>query len=208
MMGIFKSLENSLRLIEVLEQWFLILSLAIYVFIISNFCIYVLNIFWSIKPNRPLNKHWLISFIIIFISRKKQTWLPIRMCGKYKITKFQIEKRNMNSQFFPSMLSSFVAIICLFFAWDPSLVFSNPSPRLMGFPGGSDGKESTCHVGDLDSIPGLGRSPGGHGNPPQNSCLENPHGERRLAGYSPQGRKQSDMTEQLSTAQHSTSNKA
>ena len=36
----------------------------------------------------------------------------------------------------------------------------------MGFPGGSDGKESTCNVGDLGSIPGLGRSPGGgHGNP-------------------------------------------
>ena len=44
----------------------------------------------------------------------------------------------------------------------------------MGFPGGSDGKESSCSVGDLGSIPGLGRSPrGGHGNPLQYSCLEN-----------------------------------
>ena len=35
-----------------------------------------------------------------------------------------------------------------------------------GFPGGSDGRESTCSVGDLGSIPGLGRSPGGgHGTP-------------------------------------------
>ena len=35
-----------------------------------------------------------------------------------------------------------------------------------GFPGGSDGKESSCNVGDMGSIPGLGRSPGGgHGNP-------------------------------------------
>ena len=43
------------------------------------------------------------------------------------------------------------------------------------FPGGSDGKESACSVGDLDSIPGLGRSPGeGNGNPLQDSCLENP----------------------------------
>ena len=42
------------------------------------------------------------------------------------------------------------------------------------FPGGSDGKESACNVGDLDSIPGLGRSPGeGNGNPLQYSCLEN-----------------------------------
>ena len=44
-----------------------------------------------------------------------------------------------------------------------------------GFPGGSDGKESTCSARDMGSIPGLGRSPGGgHGNPPQFSCLENP----------------------------------
>lgn len=43
------------------------------------------------------------------------------------------------------------------------------------FPGGSDGKEFACNVGDPGSIPGLGRSPaGGHGNPLQYSCLENP----------------------------------
>ena len=45
----------------------------------------------------------------------------------------------------------------------------------MVFPGGSDGKESTCNEGDLGSIPRLGRSPGGgHGNPLQYSYLENP----------------------------------
>ena len=44
----------------------------------------------------------------------------------------------------------------------------------MGFPGGSDGKESACNAGDLGLITGLGRSPGGgHGNPLQYSCLEN-----------------------------------
>ena len=43
------------------------------------------------------------------------------------------------------------------------------------FPGGSDGKEPTCNVGDPGSIPGLGRSPGeGNGNPLQYSCLEIP----------------------------------
>ena len=53
----------------------------------------------------------------------------------------------------------------------------------MGFPGGSDSKESTCNAGDLGSVPGLGRSPGGaHGNPLQYSCLENPRGQRSLAG--------------------------
>ena len=48
----------------------------------------------------------------------------------------------------------------------------------------------------------LGSSPeGGQGNPLQYSCLENPHGQRSLAGYSQWGHKESDMTEQLSTAQ-------
>ena len=45
----------------------------------------------------------------------------------------------------------------------------------MGFPGVSDGKESTCKAGDLGSIPGLEKSPGGgNGNPLQYSCPENP----------------------------------
>ena len=57
---------------------------------------------------------------------------------------------------------------------------------LRGFPGSLDGKESACDVGDLGSIPGLGISPGGgRGNPLQYSGLENPHGQRSLAGYSP-----------------------
>ena len=72
----------------------------------------------------------------------------------------------------------------------------------MGFPGGSDSKESACNAKDLGAIPGLGRSlGGGHENPLQYSCLENPHGKRSLAGYSPWDHKESDMTEQLRTAQ-------
>ena len=68
-----------------------------------------------------------------------------------------------------------------------------------GFPGASDGKEFTCNAGDVGSIPGLGRSPGGgHGNPLWYSCLENPHGQRSLAGSSPWGHKEWDSTEQLS----------
>ena len=43
------------------------------------------------------------------------------------------------------------------------------------FPVGSEDKASACNVGDLGSIPGLGRAPGeGNGNPLQYSCLENP----------------------------------
>ena len=71
----------------------------------------------------------------------------------------------------------------------------------MGFPGGSDGKASTCNAGDQGSISGLGRSPGeGNGNPLEYSCLENPHGQRSLVGYNPWGCKESDTTEQVSTA--------
>ena len=69
----------------------------------------------------------------------------------------------------------------------------------MGFPGASDGKEFTCNAGDLGSILRLGRSPGeGHGNPLQYSCLENPHGQRSLEGYSPWCPKEPDTTEQIS----------
>ena len=50
-----------------------------------------------------------------------------------------------------------------------------PTPLFLGFPAGSDGRESVSNVRDLGLIPALGRSPGrGHGNPLQCSCLENP----------------------------------
>ena len=69
-----------------------------------------------------------------------------------------------------------------------------------GFPGGSAGKESACNAGDLrcsvGSIPGLGRSSGeGNSYPLQYSGLENPCGQRSLAGYSPWGHKELDTTE-------------
>ena len=55
--------------------------------------------------------------------------------------------------------------------------------------GGASGRDPPANAGDIrnaGSVPGWGRSPGeGHGNPLQYSCLENPHGQRSLAGYSP-----------------------
>ena len=61
----------------------------------------------------------------------------------------------------------------------------------LGFPGDSEGKESSCNARDLGSIPGLGKSPGGgHGYTFQYSGLENPHEWRSLAGS-----KESDITE-------------
>ena len=60
-----------------------------------------------------------------------------------------------------------------------------------GFPGDPSGKELPASAGDsrdAASIPGSGRAPGGgHGNPLQYSCLENPHAQRKLLGYSPWG---------------------
>ena len=57
-------------------------------------------------------------------------------------------------------------------------------------------KNPPANAGDKGLIPGWGRSPGeGSGNPLQYSCLENPHGQRSLAGYSSWGCKESDTTE-------------
>ena len=69
---------------------------------------------------------------------------------------------------------------------------------IKGFPGGSDGKESACNLGDSGSIAGSGRSPeGGHGNPLQYSFLPGEiHGQRSLAGC-PRGGREPDTTEQV-----------
>ena len=72
-----------------------------------------------------------------------------------------------------------------------SAIKKNKVGYRLGSPGGSAGKESACSAGDLGSISGLGTSlGGGHGNPLQYPCLENPHGEKSLAGYSPCGHSQ------------------
>ena len=71
--------------------------------------------------------------------------------------------------------------------WKPATVAFGD----LGFPGGSDGKESACNAGGLGLVLGPGRSLGeGHGNPLQYSCLKC-HGQRSLAGYSPWDGKES-----------------
>ena len=68
----------------------------------------------------------------------------------------------------------------------------------LGFPAGSDSKESACNAGDLGSIPGSGRSPGEvNGNSLQYSCLENSVNRGAWVGYSPWGHKKSNTTERL-----------
>ena len=57
-------------------------------------------------------------------------------------------------------------------------------------------KNPLAKAGDMDSVPGLGRSPGGgNGNPLQYSCLENPMDRGAWQVHSPQGCKESDTTE-------------
>ena len=80
-----------------------------------------------------------------------------------------------------------------------------PIRVFLGLPGGSDEKESTCNVGDLGLIPGLGRSPGGEpGNPLWYSCLENPHGQMSLVARSMGSQRvRHDWASKHGTAQHS-----
>ena len=71
---------------------------------------------------------------------------------------------------------------------------------MCSFPGGLVGKEKVCNAEGMGPIPGSARPPGGgHGNPLQCSCLENPHGQRSLAGCSPWGSKELDTTEHKKT---------
>ena len=73
-----------------------------------------------------------------------------------------------------------------------------------GFPHSSVDKQSACNAGDPGSIPGWARSPGeGNGNPLQYSCLENPQGQRSLAGYSPWGCKsRTPLSDSTATLNH------
>ena len=118
----------------------------------------------------------------------------------------QLNNRMLSS---PQKFSLHQLLCCLCPKWD----------RYPSFHGKSD---FSCNISDnaflknvvnfsfevylnvnMGPIPGLGRSPGGgHGNPLQNSCLENPYGQRSLVGSSPWDCKELDTTEQLSTAQH------
>jgi len=89
---------------------------------------------------------------------------------------------------------NFIPSITCFLSRD--MLITNRTCYIRGFRDGSDGKESTCNVGDMGLIPGLGRFPGGgHGNPLQYSCLENPRGQRSLEGYSAWGHKVSDTSD-------------
>ena len=83
----------------------------------------------------------------------------------------------------------------------PLLIFYFGLALSLCLPCNSSGKETLQNGREPGSIPGLGRSSGGgHDNPLQSSCLENPRGQRSLAGCSPWGHRASDRTEWLRAA--------
>ena len=103
------------------------------------------------------------------------------------------------SQTFPVFLNSIQSFwgewnLSMGFLW----CFVRPGLCVDDFPGGSDSKASVYNAGDPGSIPGLGRFPWRRKWQSTQGLLPvKSHGQRRLVGYSPWGRKESDMTEWL-----------
>ena len=156
------------------------------------------------------------SALASFLPKSVQGWFPLGLTGFISLLSRGLSKVFSSTKiwkyhFFSAQLfSRFSCHIRTWLLERPEVQSLNhqtsrEAPVLyywLGFPGGSDGKESACNAGDLGSIPGWGKSPGGgHSNPCHCSCLENPHGQRNLVGYSPRGHKESDMTEWLRTEQ-------
>ena len=91
--------------------------------------------------------------------------------------KVTFQQRSPKSVQFHTLLFSYLTIAAIHRHYSLGNSFSLPllpTPVFLGFPCGSAGKESAYNVGDLGSIPGLGRSPGeGNGYSRQYSDLEN-----------------------------------
>ena len=125
----------------------------------------------------PFNSHWGL--------RDK----PLSLGGNWSKFNRTLHYFPIHNKITPSVFQkTHYKVVSTLFAFLLSLCELHPPSKLylMGFPGGSDSKKTCLQCRDLVSIPGLGRSPEGeHGNPLQYSYLENSHGQRSLAGYSP-----------------------
>ena len=144
----------------------------------------------------PLSHQGSPLFFFYFNSKKSRLTVKAKkqIIGKHGQTIY--EDLNHNNDilaklfyfFLPSLflfpqLGWVLRIYTIFSSWISPYSIRTYVNFLSGFTRGSDGKGSACNEGDLASVPGLGGSPGGgHGNPLQYSCLENPHGQRSLAG--------------------------
>ena len=106
-----------------------------------------------------------VLFLLRAVEKNLAPASPLASCGLLAI--FRVPWLTEAS---PLSLPSCSMVVSLHMSVTRSLLFM----RILGFPGGSDGKESTCNVGHLGSIPGSGRSPGeGNSYPLQYSFLEN-----------------------------------
>ena len=140
----------------------------------------------------PAKYGWLLRWLMDFRVRKRESW-----CVRPRREVFPGEGPGMQRgseihqgptlsfwmlrwlSVYELLSSALVSFLCSFKILLPPVGF-------VGFPGGSDGKESTCSAADLGSIPGSGRSPGeGNGYPLQYSCLEDPMDREAWQGYSP-----------------------
>ena len=146
--------------------------------------IFILTTWESLEINRSFCRG-LYSF---YVSIKQALSIKLQIKNKHLL-------RILDVRDFPFLLF----LLCWIFVLEIFYLDYSQLNFWKGLPGGSDSEESVCNVGDLGLISGLGRSPGReHGSPFQYSCLENPHGQRSLIGYSLWDLKESDTTEQLS----------
>ena len=136
----------------------------------------------------------MIATMFISPAQKK---VPISNISPFFVIAFCLRKKTCI--FKPSSrLGTFPTFLCtnwikIYTFWTFRFTFSN----ILDFPGGSDGKESACNVGDPGSIPGSGRCPGErNGYPLQYSCLKNSM-DRGAWWRSPWGHIKSDTTGQL-----------
>ena len=157
------------------------------------------------------------AFSVKYFSPWHQPLMPLTQKVNFP-KKFSAEKRDacvqVQSQVTAWPKSQAVLHLFYFFSWSLKLwtrkgpksgmtyliigILKNSCEPVLGFPGGSDGKETACSAGNPVSISGLGRSPGeGNGNPLQYSCLENPMDRRAWQANSLWGCRESDMAEWL-----------
>ena len=155
-------------------------------------------------------KSWDMSEIITKYSKKAWMWIyHLLFLSNVSVTSWLSYKSYMNIMAFVSQEHNFIIEKWSLFLFE----VSESRPRVedlaagrasLGFPGVAlVVKNRPANAGDIrdaGSIPRPGRSPGGgHSNSLQYSCLENPHGQRSLMGYSPWGCKESNTAKGTST---------
>ena len=148
---------------------------------VSQSCPTSLNMYW-VKGKSNLHVSLKINFYWGYLSFVRNSFLFVLFCND----RSNLKSITVNWKYYcTTFISVYIKISIFIYQW-PGI--------LQGFTGGEVVKNPPANAGDVGLIPGSGRSPGErNGNPLQYSCLENPHGQRGLVGYSPWGHKESDM---------------